>query len=742
MRGIRPSKTAYDRIPPSVGKGCVLAMRALFPKLEPWVFLVFAATCTLLSARLYFDARQSALQFAESARLAAPPESIVHLVPKVPWSAPLDDVFIHFDFARSLARGRFFEWAPGGGYSSGATSWLYPAVLAIAYRCGLTGFALGRFADWFASVCVFCGLWALRGAYKSLSLWVPYLLSAALMSLGVFGWALWSGMELPLFFALWCLGQAVFHSLQGHHASYGPRRTAWLLSLLCLLLAATRPESLLCVVVWLLFLGLEQRKLRAKRGLALLGAIVAGPALVLIAIRMVCNRVLTGEFGDAGSIVKLEPLAPYANYADALKLWSSHLAFQFGRITAYHAADNAIWGSLLWPLVILSLCLKSTRRHARVLCLLALFWMALVANNEYVRYQNDRYTMPALAWLVMAASLSVWGLAHESFQMASQARPLARRLAPGALALSCTVIWTWHQIPRLRQQSWLFGRACRNVAEQQVRLGLLLDRASDARHRRILVGDAGAIEYFSDLPAVDAIGLGGTRDLPFARAARVGVGAILELIERLPPQERPDLLALYPSWWKELPLWFGRPVLELPIDGNVICGASSKVVYDAEWRGLNFDSPPCFLDPGWRLVDELDVADLVSESNHSYRLSERHSGYVLMKLLPHLRDPSRDLFDAGRILFQNQTASFQLDHLTPGRALRLVVRAAPAEPMRCVVRYDGRDLGQIRLQSKDSWQESGLDVSPALVKSHGKVEILSALGECNLFHIWALQPEL
>src|SRR5688572_2131860 len=38
-----------------------------------------------------------------------------------PWSAPLDDVFIHFDFARSTARGRPFEWSQGNGYSSGGT---------------------------------------------------------------------------------------------------------------------------------------------------------------------------------------------------------------------------------------------------------------------------------------------------------------------------------------------------------------------------------------------------------------------------------------------------------------------------------------------------------------------------------------------------------------------------------------------------------------------------------------------
>ncbi len=60
------------------------------------------------------------------------------------------------------------------------------------------------------------------------------------------------------------------------------------------------------------------------------------------------------------------------------------------------------------------------------------------------------------------------------------------------------------------------------------------------------------------------------------------------------------------------------------------------------------------------MVDELDIADLVSEAAHAYRLFERHSGYILMKILPHPLDPSQDLFDAGRILFGGNRARFQL----------------------------------------------------------------------------------
>src|SRR5258705_9900292 len=60
--------------------------------------------------------------------------------------APLDDVYIHFDFARSLAQGHPFEWIAGQGYSSGETSPLYAVVLALGWLVGFRGRALGVWA--------------------------------------------------------------------------------------------------------------------------------------------------------------------------------------------------------------------------------------------------------------------------------------------------------------------------------------------------------------------------------------------------------------------------------------------------------------------------------------------------------------------------------------------------------------------------------------------------------------------
>src|SRR5689334_24424042 len=71
------------------------------------------------------------------------------------WSAPLDDVFIHFDYARATALGHPFEWTVGNGYSSGNTSLTYPFVLALGWLLGWKGRALMIWAAIVAATSVF-----------------------------------------------------------------------------------------------------------------------------------------------------------------------------------------------------------------------------------------------------------------------------------------------------------------------------------------------------------------------------------------------------------------------------------------------------------------------------------------------------------------------------------------------------------------------------------------------------------
>ena len=72
------------------------------------LYPVFAGACVLYAALTFYGS--------------------LHRQTHGAWSAPLDDVFIHFDYARATARGYPFQWSEGNGFSSGNTSLTYPFV--------------------------------------------------------------------------------------------------------------------------------------------------------------------------------------------------------------------------------------------------------------------------------------------------------------------------------------------------------------------------------------------------------------------------------------------------------------------------------------------------------------------------------------------------------------------------------------------------------------------------------------
>src|SRR5690606_32498496 len=229
--------------------------------------------------------------------------------------------------------------------------------------------------------------------------------------------------------------------------------------------------------------------------------------------------------------------------------------------THYHFSDVPALGWTVWILAGVGLLFRSTRRFAAVLWGSAILWTVVVSLNGQVRWQNERYSMPAVAWLLLAAGVGLAALLAHGF--APGRAPLRRRLVSLVPAVVLASTFAVHQAPRFRDQLWFFGRASRNIFDQQATAGWVL-RKFDPPPQRVLLGDAGAIPYTSDLPALDLIGLGGYQGLPFARATRLSAAAGIELIEHVPEATRPDFLALYPSWWGVVPMWFGRSLAEVP----------------------------------------------------------------------------------------------------------------------------------------------------------------------------------
>ena len=240
-----------------------------------------------------------------------------------PWSAPLDDVFIHFDFARSAARGRPFEWSYGNGYSSGGTSLVYPFVLAAGYRLGLTGLDLMEWAAMVACVSVFVLLLQTRHAFRGLPPWAEYLAPPALLGVGALSWALFSGMEIALFLAFWGAAFAVWDRIDRGHDD--PVRIvvarAALLGVAGAALVATRPEGAASTAFSL--------RRRGPRLWLSVFALSVAPCAVVVVGQALLNFHLTGEAAAAGAIAKLELYHPYLTAHEKFDRWLFYLCLLY-----------------------------------------------------------------------------------------------------------------------------------------------------------------------------------------------------------------------------------------------------------------------------------------------------------------------------------------------------------------------------------------------------------------------------
>jgi hypothetical protein len=711
------------------------------PKLvrfESILYMLVAGVWTLFVARIFFTSLR--LQTLYSLLWARPDlyESIAQSGAWGPWSAPLDDVFIHFDFARSTARGYPFEWVPGNGYSSGGTSLLYPFVLAVGFRLGMQRLELMVWASLIACVCVFATLVACRRLFSGLPRWTTYLIPFGVLCVGTLDWSLFSGMEVALFLALWAGAVIAWDDLRQASLTPAPNRrvfmAAGILGFWGALIVATRPEGIAALFVLAVAAAFTQRQRFTLSSIftSLLLAMV--PAACVLVAHAVANLILTGDSTAAGALVKLEVHHPYLPPLEVWNAWLFHLKYQVLRVTQYHFSNVPALGWIAWALALVPLFSKRTRLQAVVLWASAVCWVMIVALNGQVRWQNERYTMPAVAWLLLNATL---GLAV----LLSGALPLKERnraYLAAALGLIGTALFVQHQLPRFREQVWFFGRASRNIFDQHMSAGEIIRRKLSPQPQRVLVGDAGAIPYIADIPALDIIGLGGYHGLPFARAARAHVGAAIELIERMPAQDRPDLLAIYPGWWGEFPLWFGQRIAEVPVRGNVICGGASKVLYKPRWQSLDKSSYPFSLGAQERVLDGVDVADILSEREHGYALSVKKIGHIVMKLLPNPKRPSDDLWDAGRIIPPGVSESFRLTEIPKDVPLALVMRTAPTDASEFAVTINGQAAGALKLTASDGWDEVRIKLRPTQLDTLD-VRLEASNAERVVFQIWLIE---
>ena len=559
--------------------------------------------------------------------------------------APLDDVYIHFDFARSLGSGHPFEWIPGQGYSSGETSPLYALILATGWLLGFRGRALGVWAAIVAVLSVASLLRTVRGLVRPCPPWLAWLLALLPLSIGIVDWALFSGMEVAVFAA--AIGRAL-EALDRVRANdrAGPTRASreWRLGAWGGALVLLRPEAVVIVAVLAV---IAARGAGRRSGLAAIARTSIAGAIATLAV-LTSNLLATGDARSAGAQLKLLSSNPYLSEVDRARVFVENLVTFWVKVVRGELAAVPALIVVVPVLALIGLVRREHRAVAGACILSALGWILLVSWNGNAPHHNFRYYAPALVLVCVSASLGIATIAR-----LRRGTPVAALLGAGTIAIGA---------PKIPGQVKHFRSASANIRDQHIEVGERIARLpADAK---VLLGDAGAIPYVSGRTAVDALGLGGYRRVPFARAAVHGEAATIELIERLEPTERPTHFALYPNWFNTLTSRFGEEIDRVTIEGNVICGGATKAIYRADWSALG-SGPGVSRSP--TVIDELDVADVIDEGAHAYAPPLPHGGWTTLDVLTDASGARR--FDGGRTIPDGKGETFVVKNGTSGPVL-------------------------------------------------------------------------
>ena len=403
-----------------------------------------------------------------------------------------DDAFISLRYAQRLLEGRGLTWTDGDaveGYSN--LLW----VLACA-GLGALGVDLVLAARVLGGVCSAAALLAVVGAAaprRSADAF-PAVVGALAFALSgsVAVWTL-GGLEQPLLAALLAWACVLAFPLLEPGARAGARWLApgALLALACL----TRPDGALlagaCIlgVLWVRERGRARLDLAAR--LALLPAVAVFSQLAF-------RLAYYGEWLPNTAFVKL---------GFGAARWSQGATYLLGGLAS------------LLPLALLAagLCAALPRRGAaaRRSCFLAapmLFWCVYVVAIGGDLFPAWRHFTPVVVCLALIVAVALADL---------DARPGRVRVAARAGSLAALILLAAFQLAdpqnrRAREERWEWDGEV---------VGRLLGAAFAAEQPLVAVDPAGAVPFFSRLPALDMLGLC-DRFLAHQRPAEFGAGAV------------------------------------------------------------------------------------------------------------------------------------------------------------------------------------------------------------------------
>lgn len=463
---------------------------------------------------------------------------------------PLDDSWIHLQFARNLAEGHGFSYNPGvpvAGSTAPLWTLLLGGLFALVGSHPLLVKAVGGLAALGAAL--LAGRLALAWTGDRAAALLAGLLTALS---GPLLWGALSGMEVTLAAALVTAG--LLAHTRGHDAV-----AATLLALAVL----ARPESALVLpLVWV------AGPITWRRS-----AIFAGCVLVVIGPWVAFNLATAGTPLPATATAKIEggALGLLAGRHEGVRQALLTRPWSFVRDWAgWLDAVNALLPLLVPPGLYLLWRRAGPRLAVPALAVvLHPLAMALLAPYRGPSFQEGRYSIHLLPMAFALAMVPVATLASLAEPPDGASVGRFRRFVVVGLAVAALVA-LWPAATR-------YGRAVQNIEAMQVRLGRWVETHTPP-DARLALNDVGAIGYLSRREVIDVMGLVTPAIIPYRRDGEAGV---LRYLERACP----DYVIVFPKWFPKLSAMNERftAVERVRLPLNTVSGEAEMVVYETEW---------------------------------------------------------------------------------------------------------------------------------------------------------------
>ena len=577
---------------------------------------------------------------------------------------PLDDAYIHLQYARQLAAGQPYVYNPGLPPTSGATSFLYPFLLAAGALLGADGLTLGVWAIGIGAAALALAGWLILrvGMAVGAPFWPSALVGLAWALSGAALWHAASGMETAL---------AVLAVLL---AAYGVAAGSDRWTLFGAGFAAViRPEWAIVTLLAVALLGWRWWRGGLRQSWRWAWLLVP---LALIGLQPLVNLLFTGSMVASGNAAKSIFGAVNVDFGTLVAHWFGQIARMGRELVTDWFAGPLVYVTL--PVLVMALMgavALARRRETRPLLVLIfgtlLLGLAAIATLDTAFWHFKRYQMPMFALVfVLAAGAALWF---------PRRRWIAIALAGLALAASLLTIPEF-----IRAYALNVGYI--NAQPLPMARWLAANAPEDAV---VAVHDVGMMRFLGGRTTLDMVGLTTAGAADFWRN---GPGSVAEFLDR----QRPDLVASYGVGhglglgYLEATSLYGAELARFSttLDPalNVALAAESQGIFRPDYGPAGRAQTPLVIPArtrytaGMEIVDTVDVADVISERAHDYAwvASGELDGFPTevyeFPALGCLDPAACTLVDGGRLISSEERFTFDTE---PGRDLILITRLHP-----------------------------------------------------------------